>query len=71
MHPIHHSIEELDWLAAARLHPIDKTLTKAASLLPIFALGFSEIAVGIYLMLYYWQSFLIHANVRIPFGTLR
>jgi sterol desaturase/sphingolipid hydroxylase (fatty acid hydroxylase superfamily) len=70
-HAIHHSIEELDWLAAARVHPIDQTLTKAASLLPIFALGYSEIAIGMYLMLYYWQSFLIHANVRIPFGPLR
>jgi sterol desaturase/sphingolipid hydroxylase (fatty acid hydroxylase superfamily) len=70
-HQIHHSIEELDWLAAARVHPIDQILTKAASLLPIFALGFSEIAIGMYLMLYYWQSFLIHANLRIRFGPLR
>ena len=36
-HQIHHSIEELDWLAAARVHPIDQILTKGASLLPIFA----------------------------------
>jgi sterol desaturase/sphingolipid hydroxylase (fatty acid hydroxylase superfamily) len=70
-HQIHHSIEELDWLAAARVHPIDQILTKGASLLPIFALGFSEIAIGMYLMLYYWQSFLIHANLRIRFGPLR
>jgi sterol desaturase/sphingolipid hydroxylase (fatty acid hydroxylase superfamily) len=70
-HQIHHSIEELDWLAAARVHPIDQILTKGASLLPIFALGFSEVAIGMYLMLYYWQSFLIHANLRIRFGPLR
>ena len=70
-HAIHHSIEELDWLAAARVHPIDQISTKAASLLPIFALGFSEIAIAMYLTLYYWQSFLIHSNVRIRFGPLR
>jgi sterol desaturase/sphingolipid hydroxylase (fatty acid hydroxylase superfamily) len=70
-HRIHHSIEELDWLAAARVHPIDQIVTRGASLLPVFALGFSEIAIGIYLLLYYWQSFLVHANVRIPFGPLR
>jgi sterol desaturase/sphingolipid hydroxylase (fatty acid hydroxylase superfamily) len=70
-HQIHHSIEELDWLAAARVHPIDQILTKGASLLPIFALGFSEIAIGLYLALYYWQSFLIHANLRLRFGPLR
>src|SRR5947209_20574265 len=28
-HAIHHSIEELDWLAAARVHPVDQILTKA------------------------------------------
>src|SRR5438309_1933617 len=70
-HAIHHSIEELDWLAAARVHPIDQTLTKGAGLLPIVALGFSEIAIGIYAMVYYWQSFLIHSNVNIRFGPLR
>jgi sterol desaturase/sphingolipid hydroxylase (fatty acid hydroxylase superfamily) len=70
-HAIHHSIEELDWLAGARIHPIDQTLTKGASLLPSFALGYSDIAIGIYLMIFYWQAFLIHANVRIPFGPLR
>ena len=34
-HAIHHSIEEMDWLAAHRVHPIDQIVTKAASLLPI------------------------------------
>jgi sterol desaturase/sphingolipid hydroxylase (fatty acid hydroxylase superfamily) len=70
-HQVHHSIEELDWLAAARVHPVDQILTKGASLLPIFALGFSEIAIGTYVTMYYWQAFLIHANVRISFGPLR
>src|SRR5262245_58645139 len=27
-HQIHHSIEELDWLAAARVHPVDQIITK-------------------------------------------
>ncbi len=30
-HAIHHSIEELDWLAAARVHPVDQILTKGSS----------------------------------------
>src|SRR6266403_2767628 len=70
-HAIHHSIEELDWLAAARVHPIDQILTKGVSLVPVVALGFSEWAIGLYAVLYHWQSFLIHANVRIGFGPLR
>jgi sterol desaturase/sphingolipid hydroxylase (fatty acid hydroxylase superfamily) len=70
-HSIHHSIEELDWLAAARVHPVDQILTKGVSLIPVFALGFSEWAIGVYAVLYQWQSVLIHANVRIRFGPLR
>src|SRR5216684_7919582 len=70
-HSIHHSIEELDWLAAARVHPVDQILTKGVSLVPVFALGFSEWAIGVYALLYQWQSVLIHANVRFQFGPLR
>jgi len=70
-HAIHHSIEEMDWLAAHRVHPVDQILTKAASILPIFALGFSGEAVLIYVLIYHWQSVFIHSNTRIKFGPLR
>jgi sterol desaturase/sphingolipid hydroxylase (fatty acid hydroxylase superfamily) len=70
-HAIHHSIEELDWLAGARVHPVDQILTKGVSLLPVVALGFSEWAIGAFAVLYQWQSVLIHSNVRIKFGPLR
>jgi sterol desaturase/sphingolipid hydroxylase (fatty acid hydroxylase superfamily) len=70
-HSIHHSIEELDWLAASRVHPVDQILTKGVSLVPVFALGFSEWVIGIYALLYQWQSVLIHSNVRVGFGPLR
>jgi sterol desaturase/sphingolipid hydroxylase (fatty acid hydroxylase superfamily) len=70
-HAIHHSSEELDWLAATRVHPLDQIVTRGFSLLPVFALGFSEVAIGAYAMLYGWQSVLIHSNVRIDFGPLR
>jgi sterol desaturase/sphingolipid hydroxylase (fatty acid hydroxylase superfamily) len=46
IHAIHHSIEELDWLAGARVHPIDQIVTKSVSLLPVFVLGFSDVAIG-------------------------
>jgi sterol desaturase/sphingolipid hydroxylase (fatty acid hydroxylase superfamily) len=70
-HAVHHSIEELDWLAAHRVHPVDQIVTKAFSLVPVFALGFSEVAIGIFAVLYHWQALLIHSNVRIGFGPLR
>lgn len=70
-HSIHHSIEEMDWLAAHRVHPIDQVLTKSASLLPIFALGFSTSAIAIYAVIYHWQALLIHSNTRFKFGIFR
>ncbi|HEX5688797.1 MAG TPA: sterol desaturase family protein [Roseiflexaceae bacterium] len=70
-HAIHHSIEELDWLAAARVHPIDQIITKGASVLPLFALGFATVPIGIFSAIYFWHSTLVHANVRLNFGPLR
>lgn len=70
-HAIHHSIEELDWLAAHRVHPVDQLFSTAASVLPLFALGFSTEALAIYSLAYLIQSHLIHANVRLDFGPLR
>jgi sterol desaturase/sphingolipid hydroxylase (fatty acid hydroxylase superfamily) len=70
-HAIHHSIETLDWLAAHRVHPVDQVLTKGASLVPVFALGFSDAAVAIYVTLYFWQSMLLHSNVNLNLGPLR
>ncbi len=70
-HVIHHSINEMDWLAAHRVHPLDQILTKGASLIPCFALGFDTAAIGIWAAMYHWQSLLIHSNTRIKFGPLR
>jgi sterol desaturase/sphingolipid hydroxylase (fatty acid hydroxylase superfamily) len=71
IHAVHHSIEELDWLAAHRVHPIDQVLTKTASYLPILALGFSLEPIVAFAFFYRWQSLLIHSNLRIGFGPLR
>ena len=70
-HVVHHSIEELDWLAAHRVHPVDQILTKSASMIPVFALGFSLEPIILFAMIYQWQSLLIHSNTRIGFGPLR
>jgi sterol desaturase/sphingolipid hydroxylase (fatty acid hydroxylase superfamily) len=71
IHSIHHSIEQMDWLAAHRVHPVDQILTKTVSMLPVFLLGFSAEALVAFALLYHWQSLLIHSNVRIDFGPLR
>ena len=71
-HQIHHSIEELDWLAGFRVHPIDQILTKGISLAPIFALGFSATSILAATWLYMCQSMFVHANLRTGgFGAAR
>ena len=70
-HAVHHSIEEMDWLAAHRIHPVDQILTRSVSLLPVLALGFSNTAVVIFAVSSQWQSLLIHSNTRIRFGPLK
>lgn len=70
-HAVHHSIEEMDWLAAHRVHPVDQIVTKGASLIPCFALGFSEWALIAYFALYQWHSLMLHANIRLSFGPLK
>jgi sterol desaturase/sphingolipid hydroxylase (fatty acid hydroxylase superfamily) len=69
-HAIHHSIEELDWLAAARVHPVDQIVTRGLSMVPLYALGFSGPAFGVFGAIYFWHSLLLHANVRLDFGPL-
>lgn len=70
-HAVHHSIQEMDWLAAARVHPFDQIVTKGASILPLFALGFSDPVIVAHAVIYSWHAYLLHSNVRINFGLLK
>jgi sterol desaturase/sphingolipid hydroxylase (fatty acid hydroxylase superfamily) len=69
-HAVHHSSEEMDWLASFRVHPIDQICTKGASLIPVFALGFTPEYMAVYFFIYHWQSLFIHSNNRFKFGFL-
>jgi sterol desaturase/sphingolipid hydroxylase (fatty acid hydroxylase superfamily) len=61
----------MDFLVAVRNHPVDILLQRAAGAVPIIALGLPAAALAIYSGAYFWQSFLVHANVRIPYGPFR
>jgi sterol desaturase/sphingolipid hydroxylase (fatty acid hydroxylase superfamily) len=68
-HAVHHSSRDLDWLSTQRSHPIDGIFRKAF-LVPLYAVGFSPVGIGIYLVAYYFWSFVVHANVTWRFGRL-
>jgi sterol desaturase/sphingolipid hydroxylase (fatty acid hydroxylase superfamily) len=71
IHAVHHSAEQLDWLAAHREHPIDGLLTSLAGNLPAFLLGVRPGAIAPFLVLRGVWAVLVHANVRIPLGPLK
>jgi sterol desaturase/sphingolipid hydroxylase (fatty acid hydroxylase superfamily)/protein-S-isoprenylcysteine O-methyltransferase Ste14 len=70
-HAVHHSIEEMDWLATHRVHPMDQIFTNTLSLLPVWCLGFSLEALIIHQALYQIQALLLHSNLKITFGPLK
>lgn len=70
-HAIHHSIEQMDWLAGSRLHLVDVVVTRGLTYVPIFVLGFSERALMVYVFIVAIQATFIHANVKWTFRPLQ
>jgi lathosterol oxidase len=70
-HQIHHSSEQLDWLAGSRLHVVDVIVTRAFGFVPLYVLGFANSAIVAYLVWASFQGVLIHSNLRLGFGPLR
>jgi sterol desaturase/sphingolipid hydroxylase (fatty acid hydroxylase superfamily) len=69
-HAVHHSSEQMDWLATFRVHPVDQVLNSTIIALPGIALGFSPGALLAYALLYRGHSLLLHSNVGLRFGRL-
>jgi sterol desaturase/sphingolipid hydroxylase (fatty acid hydroxylase superfamily) len=70
-HAVHHSIEDMDWLASVRVHPCDQLLTTISGICVQIALGFDIQAILVAGLVYSWQGHLVHSNLRIRFGPLR
>ncbi len=70
-HKVHHSSRHMDWLAAARLHPIDKLMGDLVQFIPLLCLGFGDGPLLIYASILGFQMFFLHSNIRINLGPLR
>ena len=70
-HAIHHSSESLDWLAAARVHPLNEAISRVLQLFPLFLLGFDPRVVAAAVPFLAFYAVFLHANVRWDFGPLR
>jgi len=71
LHSIHHSVQEMDWLAAARLHPLDQAIERIFTIIPLFICGFTKATLGGYLVFAAFQAIFIHSNIRTRIGPLK
>lgn len=70
-HAIHHSAEDLDWLAATRVHPINEVGNRVLQVVPLYLLGFRGEALAALVPILTFWALLVHANLRWDFGPLR
>jgi len=71
VHAIHHSSAELDWLSAARLHPLNDIVNKRIQAMTVVALGYAPALLAGALPLFTAYAIFLHANVSWDFGPLR
>jgi sterol desaturase/sphingolipid hydroxylase (fatty acid hydroxylase superfamily) len=70
-HSVHHSIEQMDWVASARLHPVDGAFTQACVIAPLFALGYGGGAFAGVAVFFTLLALFQHSNVRLRFPGVR
>lgn len=71
VHAIHHAVKELDWLASYHAHPLDEIVLTGAALGAVCLLGFSPVAIGVYLLVYSYIAVAVHLNTRVTIGPLK
>ncbi len=70
-HAIHHSSEDVDWLAATRLHPVNEIGSRIAQVVPLYLLGFRGTPLAAVAPILAFYAIFLHANLRWDFGPLR
>jgi sterol desaturase/sphingolipid hydroxylase (fatty acid hydroxylase superfamily) len=70
-HAIHHSVEDLDWTATFRIHPVNFVLYSAGALTLVRLAGFSPAAFVVIAPFNLAIGALVHANLDWTFGPLR
>ncbi len=70
-HAVHHSPKNLDWLASARLHPVNEVISKLIVVIPLYLLGFSGGILTGYLPFLTFYPIFLHANVSWSYGPFR
>jgi sterol desaturase/sphingolipid hydroxylase (fatty acid hydroxylase superfamily) len=69
-HAVHHSAQHMDWMAGARMHFIEIVILRGTTVIPMYILGFQDIALYAYVFLVYLHSTFIHSNTGFNFNLL-
>ena len=70
-HVIHHSAGEVNWMTAARFHPLDVVIQRGAAVTVVYAMGFSSAALSVYVLYEAFQSIWVHANFDVRIGPIK
>lgn len=70
-HAIHHSSDELDFLSAVRGHPVDALIHWNLVLAPLILLELDYRIFGVYTLVFYVHSYVVHANIRLRIPVLQ
>lgn len=70
-HAIHHSAEDLDWLSATRVHPVNEIGNRLIQVVPLYLLGFRGKPLAALVPILTLYALFVHANLRWDFGPLR
>jgi sterol desaturase/sphingolipid hydroxylase (fatty acid hydroxylase superfamily) len=71
LHALHHTSEQMDWLASFRQHPLEILLLTLCQNAPLVLLGVPLGAHATVLALLKLAGVFVHANLRLPAGRLR
>jgi len=71
VHAVHHSVENLDWLAGSRGHFFQVFSERAMVMVPLYLLGPDKGALDIYVTFAALQAVYIHCNLNMSFGPLK
>jgi len=71
IHAVHHSVENMDWLAGSRGHFFQIFSERALVMIPLYLLGPDKAALDIYVAFAALQAILIHCNVNFSFGFFK
>ena len=71
IHAVHHSVEDMDWLAGSRGHFLQVFSERAMVMVPLYLLGVDKAVLDIYVTFAALQAILIHCNLSLSFGPLK